>query len=459
VKLPFLDRDDERSRLRAVLRRKEGSLAVLYGRRRCGKSRLLQQVLPKGRTVYYVGDDRGGTIQRDGFAAEIGRRLPGFDRVRYPDWDALFERFWHEARPGTVLALDEFPALVAAAREIPSLLQKRLDRHASRGVHVVLCGSSQRMMQGLILDRTAPLFGRAHEILRISPLPAGWIGKALRLRDPVRAVEAYAAWGGVPRYWELAAEFSDAGEAIRTLVLDPRGVLHEEPPRLLLDDLRDAAQAASILGLVAQGCHRLAEISGRIGKPATSLARPIQRLLELELVRRDIPFGATPRDSKRSLYRIADPFLRFWFRYVEPGRSRLEAGQIGEVASEIDKSFPHHVGGVWEDLARASVARLRIHGRSWKPASCWWGTGIDRKPMEIDLVAESDDGEALLLGEARWSVESDPRRLHEELLGKAERFPLARGRKIVVALWLRASRRRTDGATVLTPEEVLASLR
>jgi hypothetical protein len=175
----------------------------------------------------------------------------------------------------------------------------------------------------------------------------------------------------VPRYWELAAEFRDPGEAVRALVLDPRGVLHEEPTRLLLDDLRDSAQAASILGLVAQGCHRLAEISGRIGKPATSLTRPIHRLLDLELVRREIPFGSSPRDSKRSLYRIADPFLRFWFRYVEPARSRLEAGQVGAVAVEIARSFPHHVGGIWEDLARASVPRLPLHGRSWKPASRW----------------------------------------------------------------------------------------
>jgi AAA+ ATPase superfamily predicted ATPase len=97
-----------------------------------------------------------------------------------------------------VLVLDEFPALVSRAREVPSLLQKHIDRYAGRRVHLILAGSSQRMMQGLVLDRSAPLFGRATEILKISPLPAAWIGKALELSDPAQSVEAYAAGEAFP---------------------------------------------------------------------------------------------------------------------------------------------------------------------------------------------------------------------------------------------------------------------
>src|SRR4029078_9134171 len=103
-------------------------------------------------------------------------------------------------------ALDEFPSLVTVAGELPSLLQKYLDRETDRGVHLLLTGSSQRMMQGLVLDRSAPLFGRASEILKISPLPVGWIEEALKLESPERAVETYAVWGGTPRYWELARD-------------------------------------------------------------------------------------------------------------------------------------------------------------------------------------------------------------------------------------------------------------
>src|SRR3954449_6028553 len=296
-------------------------------------------------------------LDRDEETARLAL-LPGFDRVTYPDWDSLFSRFWNEAPSGTVLILDELPALVAEARELPSVLQKHIDRYPERGLHLLLAGSSQRMMQGLVLDRTAPLFGRAREILKIAPLRAGWIQRALHLDDPVQAVEAYAVWGGIPRYWELAGDHPDLATAVRSLILSPLGVLYEEPSRLLLDDLRDTAQATSILALIGQGCHRISEIAARLGKPVTSLARPLERLIEMDLVTRETPFGTSVRSSKRTLYRITDPFLRYWFRFVQPDRSRLEARQTAAVERDVAASFPHHVGEIWEELARSSVPAL-----------------------------------------------------------------------------------------------------
>ncbi|NJL27995.1 MAG: ATP-binding protein [Thermoanaerobaculia bacterium] len=391
MKLQFLNRAEEADRLRRLTSRGEGSLGVLYGRRRCGKSRLLREALPVDRTVYYVGDDRESALQRRGLATEIARLLPGFDRVTYPEWDALFDRWWSEAPPSSVLILDEFPALVAAAQELPSILQKYVDRQIDRGVHLLLTGSSQRMMQGLVLDRSAPLFGRATEILKITPLEAGWIVPALGLDDPARAVEAYAVWGGTPRYWELAADHPDLKTAIRELVLSPLGVLYEEPTRLLLDDLRDTTQAASILSVIGQGCHRLSEIAARLGKPATSLTRPLGRLIEMGLIARELPFGNPERTGKRTLYKIVDPFLRFWFRFVEPNRSRLEARLIDAVETEIASRLNHHLGEVWEELARASAPRLEAFGRAWKPAQRFWGAGAG-SPAARDRLGGREHG-------------------------------------------------------------------
>ena len=157
MRLTFLDRTEELARLRALLARRERAVAVLYGRRRCGKSRLLLEVLPPRRTAYYVADDRESILQRAALASEIARVVPGFDQVIYPDWDALLGRAWTGMPQGAILAVDEFPALVAAAPEVPSLLQKYIDR-SDGGLHLVLAGSSQRMMQGLVLERTAPLY-------------------------------------------------------------------------------------------------------------------------------------------------------------------------------------------------------------------------------------------------------------------------------------------------------------
>ncbi|MCU0302430.1 MAG: ATP-binding protein [Thermoanaerobaculales bacterium] len=434
-------------------------MGVLYGRRRLGKSRILREVAPEEGSVFFVGDDRDATLQRASLAREIAKLLVGFDGVAYPDWESLLTRWWRDAPTGTVLILDELPSLVAMAPELPSLLQKHVDADVGRGVHLLVAGSSQRMMQGLVLDHSAPLYGRATEILKIEPLEAGWIGEALELRSPASAVEAFAVWGGVPRYWELAADHRDLATAVRANVLDPLGVLHEEPGRLLLDDLRDTNQAASILSLVGCGCHRVSEIAGRMGRPATSLSRPLQRLMEMDLVEREVPFGDPERGSKRTLYRIRDPFLRFWFRFVEPGRSALEARRIEAVAEQVESGMPHHVATVWEDLARRSATRIELGGRRWGPARRWWGAGRDRRPLEVDLVAEDAAGEALLVGEVKWSAPRQGRGLLEALERKVERLPFVAGREVVTGLWLQSRPVDLPADQVVTPSQVLDVLR
>ena len=177
---------------------------------------------------------------------------------------------------------------------------------------------------------------------------------------------------------------------------------------------------------VGQGCRRLSEIAGRLGKPATSLTRPVQRLLQLGLLRREVPFGKNPRSSKVSLYTIDDPFLAFWFRFVEPNRSRLGAGALSAVRHDVELAFPHHEGAMWEQTVRAAIPRLDLHDTAWGSASRWWGAGTDHRTMELDIVAESVDGQSLFVGEAKLRVSyADVPRLENELCEKAQRLPFA----------------------------------
>src|SRR5262249_22044149 len=192
--------------------------------------------------------DRDAAVQRDELAAEVETLLPGFSAVRYPDWKSLLDRFFREAPIGAVLAIDEFPSLVRTSQELPSILQKVLDAR-SRPRQVILSGSSQTMMHGLVLEGSAPLYGRAHEILKLGPLPVSYLDEGLRARSAPRAVEAWACFGGVPRYWELARPFRSMRAALTELVLDRLGVLHSEPDRLLSDEFEDAARASSLLTL------------------------------------------------------------------------------------------------------------------------------------------------------------------------------------------------------------------
>jgi AAA+ ATPase superfamily predicted ATPase len=450
---PFLNRHDEQKRLRRAMTAPGGTMAVVYGRRRCGKSTLLQQVI-SGRDVYYLADQQEPALQIHDLASEIDKAVPHFSTAGYATWDSLLLNLNDRLDRPIALCLDEFPYLVQQSPALPSILQKYIDRPGSKRVNLVLCGSSQRMMHGLVLDRTAPLYGRATEILRIEPLKAGWIREALSVEGQ-QAIEAYSVWGGVPRYWELASGFDTLKDAVRELVLDRNGVLHEEPLGLLLDEMRSAVQPLSLLTVIAQGSHRLSEIAARLGKPATSLTRPLAQLIDLGYVRRETPFGEHERNTRKTLYKVSDPFILFHFKLVQPARSLLEIGAVPLVAARIDERFPHHVSTVWEAMARAVVPFCKVGGYEWGPARRWWGTGIDGRPMEIDLVAESLDGKAVLVGEAKWTDSlGDPGEHRDRLLSMARNSHWARGREVVPALW--AKQREPSGLLpIQTPDDVL----
>jgi len=338
MKLSFLNRNTEIKKIHAALNDKNPVLIILYGRRRCGKSTLLQHISKKS-DIYFLADQSESPLQREALSYEIERIIPNFSNVHYPSWDTLLLNLNNQVKKNSSLILDEFPYLVQRSPELPSTLQRFFDLPMEKRFNLIICGSSQRMMQGIVLDATAPLYGRAKEIIRITPLASGWISKALSLDAP-EAIKAYAILGGVPRYWELAQDFNSIEDALKYLILDKDGILHDEPMRLLLDDMRSATQPYSILTLIGNGCHRLSEIAGRLGKPSNSLTRPLATLIDLGYVRRELPFGESLKSTKRTLYKLSDPFLNFYFTFVLPNKSLLEMGLTEKVYKNLKGDIP-----------------------------------------------------------------------------------------------------------------------
>lgn len=405
----FIDRTEELRRLERAAAVRDGALVVIWGRRRVGKTRLLLEWVRAHQGLYWVADTSAAPIQRRNLAETLQARLPGFGEVEYPDWGTLLSRLAREARRAKwrgPLVLDEVPYLVGASPELPATLQRFIDHDAREaGLLVALAGSSQRMMQGLTLDGSAPLYGRARELMKLRPLAAGYIGEALGHTTPAESVLAYAVWGGIPRYWELAEPFRDLRDAVESLALDPPGPLHDEPTRLLLEESPPAISLRPVLDAIGAGAHRVSEIAGRIGQPATSLSRPLSRLQELDLVIRELPFGEPGRSSKRALYKVGDPFARLWFSLIAPKRSLLMQVPRSARLRLFDEALPRFAATVWEELCRQAVPLLgeKLGGIFYGPAGRYWSAG----GPEWDVVAEAVDGRSLLVGEVKW-IEGEP---------------------------------------------------
>jgi AAA+ ATPase superfamily predicted ATPase len=419
--MKFIDREEEMGRLDRVAAGSDAALVVVWGRRRLGKSRLLTEWCRKHGGTYWVADESAAAIQRRYLAEEMDAVFPGFSSVVYPDWTALFTRLSSEASQRGwhgPLVLDEFPYLVAVAPELPSILQRWVDREKrTGGVVLALSGSSQRMMMSHVLNSDAPLYGRADEILKIEPLRPGYIGEALPRLTPQAALDFYACWGGVPRYWELAHPFgADHTAAVDELVLSPLGVLHDEIERLLRQEMPSAIPLRPIMDAIGLGAHRSSEIAGRLQTAATSITRSIQQLQSLGYVRREVPFGLNEKRSKKAVYKLSDPFLRLWFNVVASHRGGLQSASKAGRRKLLSRVWPQLRAEAWEEICRDSVPFLRPLNRDWCRAGRYWAG------HEWDLVSTSLEGDTLLLGEckslSRPARPADINKIVAQLMGK-----------------------------------------
>ncbi len=408
--MEFLGRDSELRRLNQALAR-TGSFSVIWGRRRAGKSRLLIEWCRHCDGLYAIGENSAPEVQRRYLASAVAERFPGFADIEYPTWRSLLARLSVEADQvgwrGPFI-VDELQHLMAADRCFLSQFQNWLDQ-PGRNLCVAVSESSRRTMHWAVADASAPPLGRAVESFALRPLRAGYLADAFEFRRFSDLVGIYALWGGMPRYWESAVPFGeDIDGAVDTLVLDPSGPLHHEPEHLLHEETPPATALRPLLDVVGSGACRLGEIAGRLGRPATSLAKPIAALIEMGFVRREVPFGSDPRSGKRSLYRIDDPFLRMWFRVVAPHRATLTAAHPESRLRSWHRYQRELEARAWEELCSAAVPRLHQSDHPlarlgpFEPAQRFW----HRSAPERDIVARSVDGSRVLVGEAKRSLDS-----------------------------------------------------
>lgn len=451
IVMKFVNRIEEQKRLKEVLSSDKSTFTVIYGRRRLGKSTLVTKVL-ESRDVYYLADQTEARLQRENLSKMIAQTIPNFDKVAYPDWGTFFDAINDRTTERFTLCIDEFPYLVNSSSDLPSVLQNRIDSKQLK-YNIIICGSSQQLMYGLALDATSPLYGRADAILKVSPIKVPYIGEALSL-GAVEAIEEYAVWGGVPRYWELREGYNSLREAIDYNVLSVNGTLYEEPIKLIKEDIKDIVKTATIMSYIGGGANRLSEIASRCGEPATNLSRPLAKLIEIGYLIKEIAFGESEKNSKKSLYKISDQFVAFYYRFIAPNRSFIEIGRIKPINSQLDSVLSGFVGEYWERVCREAVSGNEIDGVIYGMARRWWGAVSREESIEIDVVAESLDKKYLLVGECKWTNGENSDQLLEELRAKAERLPFAKGHEIVTKLFLKTAPDSSSNDIYL-PEDVI----
>jgi len=359
---PFIGRQRELAVLQELADSGKPELFVLYGRRRVGKTELLQQLCKGRRAAYFlaaqVRDKDNLRAYRKVLEEALGDPLIG--SIEFPDWTAALS--YAAERAGTerlVLVLDEFPYLCESNPGLPSLLQRFWDLRGKRSsLMLVLCGSQVSFMEKEVLAERSPLFGRRTGQRRLDPLAPSEALGFFRTWKREQALLAYGIVGGMPAYLGRLDQRLTLEENLLREVLRPEGYLFDEVHYLLHTELTNPSTYNSILAAVARGAERVGDVALAVGVDSPTANKYLHVLRELRLVAREVPLtDPDPLRSRRGVYRIADRFVAFHFRHVQPHISLIEAGRGERVLEEfIRPDFPRLSE---EALSELLLERLR----------------------------------------------------------------------------------------------------
>jgi AAA+ ATPase superfamily predicted ATPase len=409
--MDFVDRDREMAALDEMWARPGSQFLVLYGRRRVGKTTLLVHWGANKPTLFWTARRTSAANLLRDFSQAVYRfehpDLPLDSAFTYPSWEMAFRQVARLAAERRVLlVLDELPYAFAADPSLSSTLQMLWD-HVLQSTHLfmVVAGSVVGMIEQELLAYNAPLYGRATAKVLLAPLPFSALRQVFPRYSDVQRLTVYAIVGGVPAYWQVFDDRQPIEANIRERILSQVSLFLNEPYFLIQDEIQQPRNHLAVLQAIGGGQRQFSDIAQAAGLDRSHVGKYLNTLIRLRLVRRVVPVTVRhPERSRRGRYVIADPYLRFYFRFLAPHQEWIEQERLELLWRSIAGQLEAFVGlTAFEDLCRQWVI---VQGDAGKlpfvpeRVGAYW----DRH-AQVDVAAISWAEQALLLGEAKWTAE------------------------------------------------------
>lgn len=463
----FLNRTRELGYLDERYAAGRAEIVVLYGRRRVGKSALLFEWSEGKPCIFFFARRADRSI----LLGEFSRAIHAFsangltpDDFTYPSWDAAFAALADLAvERRLVVVLDEFPYLVEADPELPTLLQREWDlRLQHTQVFLVLSGSIQSVIQQQVLAPTAPLYRRHTWPFELKPLTLADLPAFFPRYTAEQLVETYAVLGGMPYYLVSVEPNLGLLANIKRHILSPQGSLFAEVRLQLHEELRgDIDASLAILRAISSGAHRRADIARLAGLPVRTTDHRLATLVELGILEYRRTVERIRNTDRWGVYHLRDPFFRFWHQWVLPSEDYLAIGRRQEeVADQIRQALPRIVAPIWEEIARHHVlvaSADRVIPFHFEEIGSWWSGDA-----QIDIVGVNRSERRVLFGEAKWTREPTTESVLDKLIDRGNRWLAGdTGWDVHYALFarefgqVRRSAAQEPGFYLFQPEDVL----
>lgn len=455
--MEFVNRDLELRLLEDWWTSRQIGLGLIWGRRRVGKTALLQRFAEGRQTVFHTAS---GRPERDELAALARTSAPVADGFRnlgerpFADWQDALETLAAAAETQPLLLiLDEFPELVSVTPGLPNLIRATWERIGPRTrLSILLCGSAVRTMEAIGEER-APLYGRLDLRLSVHPFRPQEAALMLRSLAPADRALVYGILGGIPLYLTWWDQHRSIRDNLRRLACTPGGLLLTEGELTLATEAEVGELGRQVLYAIATGRTKHNEIADVV---RSDPSRTLDRLISLRIIERLHPVTEDPARTRRRIYRIVDNFLAFWLGLLDRYRPEIERGLGGSILSVLEASLDNHIGPRWEDMFRDHVRHLAESGTFGPGAvavGSYWTAAAE--PVEIDaVVLAGRDRAAVAVGEAKWARRVDGDRIGRQLERKVESLPRRTDNVRLVV----GARERVDGESVMpvTAEDVFA---
>ncbi|MCH3918032.1 MAG: ATP-binding protein [Spirochaetia bacterium] len=423
----FCERTDELKKLQELYESKKFELAIIYGRRRVGKTTLIREFCKDKEAIYYLSIDATRQGNLEALSKEIQSYLyPGETLETYKDFETILSRIDKLSERKLIVAIDEYPYLAKSYPPISSMIQKHIDLKWKSGrMLLILCGSSMSFMEHQLLGYQSPLYGRRTAQFKIQPFTFFQSRSMLEGFSSQDQALLYAITGGIPEYLSALDLKKSTDDNIYNLFFDSNGRLVEEPHNLLLQELRHPGNYFTVLTALSNGASRLNEIATAAHISTSSCTNQLKSLEELHLIKKCYPFKESGQ-AKKSIYRFEDQMFRFWYRFVMPNQSLIAMGNgMKFYQDHIKEQLAQFMEPVFESICMQYLWQPKVYAGleiKFKQLSSWWGTNPNTKQQEeIDIIGT--DGKALLVAECKWKNDPADKGVLATLRRRASLFP------------------------------------